>query len=81
MLISRSRHLCRLDRGGDKGILARREKGGWNWRGTPVSVVCEMMRLFDINWSVADVSRELQLTVSRRVVEDEALFNECELLT
>lgn len=44
-------------------------------------MVCEMMRLFDINWSVADVSRELQLTVSRRVVEDEALFNECELLT
>lgn len=80
MLINRSRLLCRLDRREGKGILARREKGGWNWRGTPVSVVCEMMRLFDINWFVVDASRELELAASQRVVEDEALFNECELL-
>lgn len=38
------------------------------------------MRLFDIDWSVADASRELELAVSQRVVEDEALFNECEFV-
>ena len=79
MLINRLRLLCRLDRGGDKGILVRRENGGWNWKGIPVSLVCGIMRLFDIDWSVADASREVEPAVSQRVVEDEALFNECEL--
>lgn len=38
------------------------------------------MRLFDIDWLVAEASREVEPAVSQRVVEDEALFNECELL-
>lgn len=39
-----------------------------------------MMRLFGIDWSVAETSSEAESVGSQRVVEDEALFNECEFV-
>ena len=46
-----------------------------------MSVGYEMIRSFDIDWCIAlHGSRDLELAVSqRRVVDDEVLFNECEL--